>query len=156
MVEWPITTDCKSVAFGLRGFESLSTHKNAHVAQAAEHILGKNEVRSANLRVGSMKNSKILIWGVIDSLGAFIYILTVAYLMFNGEKIFGEIDNFLGPAALLLLFVLSATIVGSLVLGRPVYLYLNGFKKEAVKLLIYTIGCLFYITFIIFLTRLKI
>lgn len=25
----------------------------AHVAQVAEHILGKNEVRSANLRVGS-------------------------------------------------------------------------------------------------------
>ncbi len=26
MVEWSITTDCKSVAFGLRGFESLPTH----------------------------------------------------------------------------------------------------------------------------------
>ena len=26
MVEWSITTDCKSVAFGLRRFESYSTH----------------------------------------------------------------------------------------------------------------------------------
>lgn len=26
MVEWSITTDCKSVGFGLRGFESLPTH----------------------------------------------------------------------------------------------------------------------------------
>ncbi len=28
MVEWSITTDCKSVGFGLRGFESLPTHKS--------------------------------------------------------------------------------------------------------------------------------
>ena len=27
MVEWSNTTRCKRVAFGLRGFESLSTHK---------------------------------------------------------------------------------------------------------------------------------
>ena len=27
MVEWSITTDCKSVAFGLRRFESFPTHK---------------------------------------------------------------------------------------------------------------------------------
>ncbi len=128
----------------------------AHVAQAAEHILGKNEVRSANLRVGSMKNSKIFLWSIVNSLGAFLYISAVAWLMFNANEIFGRIDNFWGPAALLLLFVLSATVVGSLVLGRPIYFYFSGFKKEAVKLLIYTIGCLFYITFLIFLTRLQI
>jgi len=103
-----------------------------------------------------MKDSKILIWSVIDSLGAFLYISVVAWLMFNGEKIFGRVDNFWGPVAILLLFVLSATVVGALVLGRPIYFYLNGFKKEAMKLLIYTIGCLFYITFLVFLTRLKI
>ena len=33
--------------------DSGSRALNAHVAQVVEHILGKNEVRSANLRVGS-------------------------------------------------------------------------------------------------------
>ncbi len=32
---------------------SRQVHHHAHVAQVVEHILGKNEVRSANLRVGS-------------------------------------------------------------------------------------------------------
>ena len=103
-----------------------------------------------------MKNSKIFLWSIVNSLGAFIYILAVAWLMFNGENLFGKTDTFWTPVAILLLFVLSATVVGALVLGRPIYLYLNSFKKEAVKLLIYTIGCLFYITFLIFLTRLQI
>ena len=71
--------------------------------------------------------------------------------MFNADSIFGKMNSFLGPAALLLLFVLSATIVGALVLGRPIYLYLGGSKAEAIKLLAYTIGCLFIITIITFL-----
>ncbi len=71
--------------------------------------------------------------------------------MFNAGSIFGQIKSFWGPAALLLLFVLSATIVGALVLGRPIYIYLNGQKAEAIKLLAYTIGCLFIITIITFL-----
>ena len=98
-----------------------------------------------------MKNSKLIYWSIIDSLGAFAYITWVAWLMFNGESIFGQIKSFWGPAAILLLFVLSATIVGALVLGRPIYIYLNGSKPEAIKLLAYTIGCLFIITIITFL-----
>lgn len=98
-----------------------------------------------------MKNSKLISWSVINSLGAFAYILWVAWLMFNASSIFGQIKSFWGPAALLLLFVLSATIVGALVLGRPIYLYLDGKKADAIKLLAYTIGCLFIITVITFL-----
>jgi hypothetical protein len=98
-----------------------------------------------------MKNSKIILWSVIDSLAAFAYILWVAWLMFNAESIFGKIKSFIGPAALLLLFVLSATIVGALVLGRPILVYLDGKKTDAIKLLAYTIGCLFIITVITFL-----
>lgn len=99
-----------------------------------------------------MEKSKILFWSLIDSLATFIYILGVAWLMFNGEKIFGQAEHksFLMPAALLLLFVLSATIVGALVLGRPLYLYFSGLKKEAVQMLIYTVICLIFIAIIIF------
>ncbi|MFA4937084.1 MAG: hypothetical protein WC575_02215 [Patescibacteria group bacterium] len=55
-------------------------------------------------------------------------------------------NTLLGPVAFLLLFVVSATIVGLLVLGKPVTLFLEGFKKEAVRLLFYTVICLIVIT----------
>ncbi len=99
-----------------------------------------------------MQKSKMFLWSVINSLATFAYILGVAWMMFNGEKLFGQDGkSFLMPAALLLLFVISATIAGALVLGRPIYLYLNGQKSEAVKMLVYTIVCLFIIAVIVFL-----
>lgn len=49
-------------------------------------------------------------------------------------------NKFLDPVLFLLLFVLSAAIVGMLVIGRPTMMYLNGEKKEGVVLFSYTIG----------------
>jgi len=103
-----------------------------------------------------MKQSKIIFWSAINSIGTAIYISLIAWLMFNGEKIFGQATNFWMPVALLLLFVVSATITGLLVLGRPAYLYLNGAKTEAIKLLFYTIGWLLLITVIVFISLLLI
>jgi len=80
-----------------------------------------------------------------------VYIAAVVLLMTNAQKFFGPANNFLGSAAILLLFVISATIVGLLVLGRPGHLYLNGFKKDGIILLLYTIAFLFVITVIAFL-----
>ena len=97
-----------------------------------------------------MKNSKIIFYSILNALGTLLYIIGVAWLMFNGESLFGKMKTFWGPAMLLLLFVLSATIVGLLVLGRPIYLYLNNFKQEAIRLLFYTIGWLLTITLITF------
>jgi len=98
-----------------------------------------------------MKNSTLFLRSVLHSLAAFVYISGVAWLMFNGEKFFGKADNFWMPVGLLLLFVLSATIVGSLVLGKPVLMYLDGKKADALRMLAYTVGCLFIITIITFL-----
>jgi hypothetical protein len=97
-----------------------------------------------------MKNSKLIFWAVIDSVGIFGYISLVASIMFNGQKLFGKVDDFTGPLAILLLFVVSAVITGGLFLGRPVYFYLEGFKKEGIKLLIYTLTFLVLITLIVF------
>jgi len=97
-----------------------------------------------------MKKSKLLFYSVINSLGVLAYVLLVVLLITNGQKFFGQANNFLGSAAMLLLLVLSATITGLLVLGRPGYLYFNGLKKEGLSLLFYTIICLFVITIIIF------
>ena len=92
---------------------------------------------------------------IINSLGTAIYIALVAFLMTNGNQIFGQANGILGGVGILLLFTLSALVVGTLVLGKPLMLYLDGSKKEAVKLIGQTILILGIIT-IIFLVILAI
>jgi hypothetical protein len=101
-----------------------------------------------------MKNS-LLKTALINSIGTAIYIALVAFVMTNGNQIFGQANGVLGGVGILLLFTLSALIVGSMVLGKPLMLYLDGSKKEAVKLLMQTILILAIIT-IIFLVILAI
>ena len=53
-----MAADCKSAApCGLRRFESSPVHEGqlAHVAQLAERVLGKDEVTSSILVVGSIQ-----------------------------------------------------------------------------------------------------
>lgn len=92
---------------------------------------------------------------IINSIGTVIYIALVALLMTSGNQIFGQANGVLGGVGILLLFTLSALIVGSLVLGKPLMLYLDGSKKEAVKLLFQTIITLAVIT-VIFISILAI
>ncbi len=82
---------------------------------------------------------------LINALLTAVYVAIVALVMQNGERIFGKMDNILGPVAFLLLFVLSAAITGSLVLGKPILMHLENRKAEAVKLFFYTIVWLFVI-----------
>ncbi|HRY52872.1 MAG TPA: hypothetical protein P5089_03480 [Candidatus Portnoybacteria bacterium] len=88
-----------------------------------------------------MKN-KLSVRSLLNSLGVFIYIVAIALFFSNANKLFGAEDNFLMPILMLLLLVLSATITGALVLGKPIMLYLENQKEAAVKLLAYTIGWL--------------
>jgi hypothetical protein len=86
-----------------------------------------------------VENKKLVLFSVLHSLGVLVYVSLVALFMNNAEKIFGKTDNkFLSPVIFLLLFILSALITSSLVLGKPILLYLDGKKTEGVKLLIYT------------------
>jgi hypothetical protein len=97
-----------------------------------------------------MKNSKLILYAFVQSVGIFIYTSGVAWFLFNGERFFGKTDSFWQPLSILLLLVVSAAVTGSLVFVKPIYLYLEGLKKEAIKLLIYTILSLFLITSIAF------
>ena len=96
-----------------------------------------------------MNNPKLILQGFLFSLGVVAYVSLVVIVMFNGTTLFGTMDNFWGPMAMLLLFIVSAAITGSLVFGRPVYLFITGFKSESVKLALYTIGFLFLETIIV-------
>ena len=98
-----------------------------------------------------MPNSKILKYSLINSLLAFGYIFIVSQILTNGERLFGKLQGVLVPTAFLLTFVFSAAVMGILIFGRPILWYLDGFKKEAVKLVFYTLGLLLIILALTFL-----
>jgi peptidoglycan/LPS O-acetylase OafA/YrhL len=89
----------------------------------------------------------------LHALGVLVYIMGVGWLMMNGDTIFGTQDNFWGPVMVLMLFVFSALVTSLLVLGRPIWLYLEGKKKKAVKMLSYTVGWMFVLLLIVFGAR---
>jgi hypothetical protein len=89
----------------------------------------------------------------LHAAGVFFYTMLVASILTNGEKLFGQMRNIYGPVAFLMLFVISATIVGLLVLAKPAMLYASGAKGEGVKFLGYTVGWLCAITVVMFLVQ---
>ena len=96
-----------------------------------------------------MKNVKLIQESFLSSFFVLVYIFGVSLFIMHGEKLFGQVKNFWGPVLFLLLFVFSALITGLLVLGRPIWLYLEKEKKEAVRLLFYTVGWLFIMMIIV-------
>lgn len=86
--------------------------------------------------------NKIYKESLVRAVGTVAYITIVATIMENAEELFGKTTGFLAPIAFLLLFTLSAMVVGSLILGKPIMLYLDAKKKEAVQMLFASIGWL--------------
>jgi hypothetical protein len=98
-----------------------------------------------------MKKKKLFLSGFVSAALVFAYVSGVSLLLNNGEALFGKVDNKMWlPVAMLLLLVFSVAAVGILIFARPVLLYLDGAKKEAVCLLAYTIVCLFLFMFLVF------
>lgn len=95
-------------------------------------------------------NNKILKTAFINAIGTAFYIGAVGGFMYYGTMIkIGRKATFLAPVAMLLLFVFSAALTGSLLFGKPALLYVDGKKKEALTLLTYTLLIFFLITVII-------
>jgi hypothetical protein len=69
-----------------------------------------------------------------------LYIAVVATVMQNAPRLFGQMVGILAPIVILMLLVVSASVVGLLIFGKPVMLYLDGKKREAVSLVIYIVG----------------
>ena len=104
-----------------------------------------------------MKNSKLILASFLHAFAVVLYVLFVVVIMRNGSKIFGQVDNqvdnYSGPAAFLLLFVMSAAITGGLILGRSILWYFDGRKKEALQLFFYIVGWLFVFTLMTFILQ---
>ena len=86
--------------------------------------------------------NKLIKRSFLNTLGLITYIAVIATVLMNGEKVFGNVNPAFAPVAFLSLFVLSAALSASLVLGKPILMYLNGEKTEAIKLFFYTLAWL--------------
>lgn len=92
----------------------------------------------------------------IHALLAEVYIVAVVFLIRYGIASFDTPDDtILAPIAMLSLFVLSAAVMGYLFLSKPIQLYLDGEKKEAVNLFLSTIALFALVTGAVFLTLLS-
>ncbi len=95
----------------------------------------------------------ILKYASLNALGTACYVVLVALFLSHTSEIFSGVKEktALIPAAMLMLLVSSASLTGALVLGRPILWYLDNKKKEAVVLLMTTVGFLFVLTLAAFL-----
>ncbi|HTE48344.1 MAG TPA: hypothetical protein VK675_00355 [Candidatus Paceibacterota bacterium] len=93
-----------------------------------------------------MTRNNIITRALLDALGVAAYVVAFAFCVGNFEKIFGpQQDGWINIALVLILFIVSACVTGSLVLLKPILLYVEGQKKEAVQMFVYTVLFLFLI-----------
>lgn len=105
--------------------------------------------------------TKSPVWtGLLEALGVAAYVGIFVTAVNVGSGIFGrdvQLGPFLSMALVLLLFVTSALICGSIVLGYPIYLFASGEKSRAVKTVLWTaawlVACVLIVLGIIFLNR---
>lgn len=95
-----------------------------------------------------MSKKSILRYALAEVLVAVLYVFLIGLFFRNAEKIFGPEDTMLSPVVFLLLLVFSAAFMGLTIFGRTIVWYLDGQKKEAVKLLFYKLTYLFVFTFL--------
>jgi hypothetical protein len=95
-------------------------------------------------------NKKILQYSFLAVVGEVAYVVIIITFMQNAQKLFGNVPEYLAGITMLLLLVISAAISGGLVLGKPILMYFDGQKKEALLQFIATIGWLILFLIIIF------
>jgi heme O synthase-like polyprenyltransferase len=97
-----------------------------------------------------MNTSSLVKRAALSALGVYAYIAVLVLVVFNAEKLFGPVEpGWLGPTLFLTLFVVSACLTGTMVLLKPVMLYADGNKKDALRLFGYTVISLAAIALIV-------
>lgn len=99
-----------------------------------------------------MNTTTIVKYALAHALGAAAYILFVAFVMLRAISQIAPppVSGALGIATFLLVFVISAAVMGLVLFARPVIWFLNGKKQEGLALALSTIGFLIVIAVIIF------
>jgi len=98
--------------------------------------------------------SSMAVKSLYHALLTMLYVAAVVLIIFNLSNIVGERESLWFPILGLTLFVFSAAVCAALVFGRPVMLYLDGKKGEAVRFFGYTLGWIFVLLAIALLVML--
>jgi len=98
----------------------------------------------------------LAIISLAQAAGVFVYNLLLIVFMNGMEDFLTSDDQLIAPFIFLTLFVVSAAITGALVLGKPILLYLDKKRSEAIKLFIMSLAWLliFVAIAILFMTYL--
>ena len=81
---------------------------------------------------------------------AFVYVAAVGTFLSHASTIFGPKDTAFTPVAVLMLLVFSASLMGILIFGQPVMWFIDGKRKEALRLMAYTMGSLLVLLILTF------
>ncbi len=92
-------------------------------------------------------NKKLIYITFRNTFFATVYIFLVSTIMQNGDRLFGN-NNIIAPFAMLLLFSLSAAVVGGLVFGKSVALFFDHKIKDGLMAAVYSVCWLGLYTFI--------
>lgn len=91
--------------------------------------------------------------GFLQALGLTIYCGLVSLIFWQGNRLFGNVPNYLGPLLFLIIFTTSALVSALITLGYPFLLFWEKKQtKEALKLVGYTACWLLLIAAILLIT----
>lgn len=99
-----------------------------------------------------MKHISLFFRGLIQAVIAVVYIVIVVIVMNQSHNLFASNPEIISGVLMLLLFVVSVAVMALAVFGVPVMWYIDGKKKDAIELVLYTVGemaCVLIIAFII-------
>ncbi|MEK7615085.1 MAG: hypothetical protein AAB431_01720 [Patescibacteria group bacterium] len=100
-----------------------------------------------------MLDKKILKQSLSFAALAVLYVALVATVMTNAQKLFSDIDkSVFAPIVFLLMLVVSVATMGLLIFGKPVMLYIDGKRREAVMMVICTVASLAFFTILLVVT----
>ncbi|MFA6305309.1 MAG: hypothetical protein WC651_01095 [Candidatus Gracilibacteria bacterium] len=85
-----------------------------------------------------MSKAKIVLYSLLHALGVATYVTLLASFMAKTEGVKTIPEEIVGPI-MLTLFVISAAVTGSLVLARPIILFFDKKRQEAVLFFISTL-----------------
>jgi hypothetical protein len=92
----------------------------------------------------------------LQAAGLTTYCSLVALLLWQGNRWFGKVPGYFGPLLFLILFSTSALICALITLYQPFVLWQKKQTDQALKLIVYTTGWLFFFTVIILILLLSI
>jgi len=88
--------------------------------------------------------------GFLQALGLTLYCSLVSILFWQGNKLFGNVPNYMGPFLALVIFTTSALISALITLGYPFLLFWEKKQtREALRLVCYTVCWLIVIALLI-------